>query len=73
MKSLDWNETMRRASAMSSAQLAFAITDCHKAALAAEALDRAGALPYGAKTGGYYMDEISVYRAEQARRAKGAK
>ena len=63
---LDFAETKRRAKAMSMEALLYSANDAAEAAIMAEALERAGC-PVS-KSGGYYRDEASVYRAEIARR-----
>jgi hypothetical protein len=64
MKSLDWNATKEKAKGMLNAELIFAIKDCGEAAVAADSLEKAGALGYNSKSGGYYLDEASVYTTE---------
>lgn len=64
MKALDWNATKEKAQKMSNAELTYAIKDCGEAAKAADSLEWAGALGYNSKSGGYYMDEASVYTTE---------
>lgn len=62
----DFAELRRRARKMSMAALLYSADDASKAAEMAEAMERAGC-PVS-KTGGYYRDEASVYRAEIRRR-----
>jgi len=62
----DWAALAARAREMDLAQLCGACRDAHEAAVAADALELAGACK--GKTGGYYRDEISVYFAEIRRR-----
>lgn len=64
MKSLDWNAMKEKAKGMSNAELTWAIKDCGEAAVAADSLEKAGALGYNSKSGGYYLDEASVYTTE---------
>ncbi len=66
MRNLDWKATEERARTMSAAALSYARADCRAAALAADTLEAAGCRVD--KTGGYYLDESSVYIAEQRRR-----
>lgn len=63
----DFSSLKTRARQMSTAALAYSITDCIKAAEAARALELAGCRV--SKTEGYYMDEASVYSAELQRRS----
>ena len=63
---LDFAETKRRAKGMTLEALLYSANDAAEAAIMAEALERAGC-PVS-KSGGYYRDEASVYRAEIARR-----
>lgn len=66
---LDFAETKRRAKLMTEECLRFSANDAAEAAECAEDLERAGC-PV-TKTGGYYRDEASVYRAELRRRTHG--
>lgn len=59
MSILDFKAMWVRAKGKSDAELEAAIKDCRKAALMAEELEEAGYRVL--KTGGYYMDEASVY------------
>ena len=63
---LDWTEMERRAANMTEDALHYAAADAWEAAQAAELLERAGCAV--SKTGGYYRDEATVYRAELRRR-----
>jgi len=63
-KKLNWNRVEERARGMESVELHYAILDCKKAADAWH--PRHGEDPDGNE--GYYYDELSVYRREQARR-----
>jgi hypothetical protein len=63
---LDWNATARRARAMTNEALEWSALDAADAARAADELERAGCRV--SKSGGYYMDEATVYRAEIQRR-----
>jgi len=63
-KVIDWNRTQERARGMSCAQLHHAAIDCKKAADAWHPTH--GEDPDGNE--GFYFDELSVYRREQARR-----
>ncbi len=58
----DFAALATRAATMSLTALRYSADDCAKAAEAADALERAGCRVL--KTGGYYRDEASVYRAE---------
>lgn len=62
----DWEALAERAAKMTLQQLMGACADAHKAAKAADELERQNCC-YG-KTGGYYRDEISVYFAEIRKR-----
>ena len=64
-KRIDWAAAIDRAEGMSMSALLYAIGDCQKTLPSADAMDRA----LGSCDGGYYRDEISVYRAEIKRRA----
>lgn len=66
----DFTALRRRARKMTDAALLWSANDAAEAAEMAEELERAGN-PVS-KTGGYYRDEASVYRAE-LRRRQGAK
>lgn len=72
MKQLDWSATEERARTMSDAQLNGALADILKVLPNVRAIERAGWLPDGAKSEGYYCDEASVYRAELRRRSRMA-
>ncbi len=63
---LDWSACKEKAERMSREALAYAISDCYKAAKAARLLEAYGGKVL--KTEGYYMDELSVYRQELNRR-----
>jgi hypothetical protein len=63
-KQIDWTLMIGRATDMTSTQLHYAILDCQKTLPFADDLDRTD----GGTRGGYYRDEISVYRAEQKSR-----
>ena len=65
---IDFEATQRRARKMTDAALRYSAQDAWEAAQMAEELERAGC-PVS-KTGGYYRDEASVYRAELQRRAR---
>lgn len=62
----DFAALRTRARNMTDAALVYSATDAAEAAEAAEALERAGCRVL--KTGGYYRDEATVYRAELRRR-----
>lgn len=66
---LDFTETKRRARGMTLEALRWSAEDASKAADMAENLERAGCRV--SKSGGYYRDEASVYRAEICRREAG--
>ena len=68
-KQLDWDEIKRRAQGMTLAALRWSAEDAYQASLAADRLEAAGCRVD--KTGGYYLDEASVYRAEIRRREMG--
>lgn len=57
---IDWSATQARAETMSMKDLHYAILANQKALDSADALDRADE----GNRGGFYRDEISVYRAE---------
>jgi hypothetical protein len=59
---IDWTATAARAAKMTDAGLHYAMLDC---AATAKAL---GDAPMQGKDSGYYLDELSVYRAEQMKR-----
>lgn len=63
----DFSALRSRARRMTLEGLQWSAKDAAEAAEAAEALERAG-VPITGKTGGYYRDEASVYRAEYRRR-----
>ena len=63
-KRIDWNEVAERAGRMTDAQIHGALIDIRKTLPAARSLDRA----LGTDDEGYYMDEASIFRAEQLRR-----
>lgn len=63
---IDTEATAARARKMDLAALRWNAQDAHEAALAAEEMERAGCSV--SKTGGFYRDEATVYRAELARR-----
>jgi hypothetical protein len=63
---IDTEEVTRRARKMTVEALKYSANDAHEAALAAEALERAGWCR--GKSGGYYRDEAVVYRTELRRR-----
>ena len=62
---IDWAAVAERARGMSNEALHFAILDCQKTLPSADARELAGD---GGKGGGYYRDEIWIYRTEQERR-----
>jgi hypothetical protein len=68
MKQLDWDATEAKAREMSNEQLNLAIADILLVLPNVREIERAGWLPDGAKSEGYYCDEASVYRAELKRR-----
>lgn len=68
MTDLNWTETKRRARGMTIEALLWSAQDASEAADMAEALERAGCRV--SKSGGYYRDEASVYRAEIRRRGQ---
>lgn len=63
---IDTAEITRRARKMTLEALEYSAQDASAAAVAAEDLERAGCRVQ--KTGGYYRDEATVYRAELRRR-----
>ena len=63
---INWNEVARRATTMTAAELHYARMDCLDAGNAAWDLEKAGVAV--SKDQGYYMDEASIYAAEQTRR-----
>lgn len=63
---IDWNKTAKQAENMTDAQLAGALQDILETLPHADAMDR----ETGSDRGGFYRDQASVYRKEQARRAK---
>jgi hypothetical protein len=66
MKRIDWAQAEAAAKMMSPTQLWGAILDANRAAKAGDELDR----ELGTDDGGYYRDQISVYRQElDARRS----
>ena len=65
-KQLDFTLTKRIAKRMTREALKYTIKDCWEACQMAEKIERAGLRTL--KSGGYYRDEGSVYRAELARR-----
>lgn len=67
MRTLDFEETRRRAQRMTIEQLHWSRADANAAANASDALECAGFRVD--KTGGYYRDEAGVYRDEILRRA----
>lgn len=69
-KQLDWDEIKRRAQGMTLVALRWSAEDAYQASLAADQLESAGCRVD--KTGGYYLDEVSVYRAEIRRREMGS-
>jgi hypothetical protein len=66
-KRIDWDKEAHSASRMTLNELHYAILDAQKTLPAADAMDRAN----GTCDGGFYRDQISVYRAEQKRRRGG--
>ena len=66
MRNLDFAATEERAKGMSVAGLEYSARDCFEAGKVAFELEKAGNRVD--KTQGYYMDELSVYRQELARR-----
>lgn len=63
---IDTAEVTRRARKMTLEALRYSAKDASEAAVAAEAMERAGCRVQ--KTGGYYRDEAVVYRMELRRR-----
>lgn len=66
-QAINWTATADRARNMTAAELHYARLDCLEAGNAAWELEKAGVAV--SKSQGYYMDESSVYAAEQARRS----
>tara|TARA_R110002167_G_scaffold93122_1_gene249765 strand:+ start:14216 stop:14428 length:213 start_codon:yes stop_codon:yes gene_type:complete len=65
-QSINWNEVARIATTMTSNELHYGRLDCIKAGEAAWELEKAGIAV--SKDQGYYLDESSIYAAEQTRR-----
>jgi len=57
---IDWNAVAAKAEQMTNVELHYAILDCQKTLPHSDALDRVD----GGDRGGYYRDEISIYRKE---------
>tara|TARA_R110002153_G_scaffold66396_3_gene177499 strand:- start:530 stop:742 length:213 start_codon:yes stop_codon:yes gene_type:complete len=64
--SINWNEVARIATTLTASELHYGRLDCIKAGEAAWELEKAGIAV--SKDQGYYMDEASIYAAEQTRR-----
>tara|TARA_R110000764_G_scaffold36736_1_gene81908 strand:+ start:1476 stop:1706 length:231 start_codon:yes stop_codon:yes gene_type:complete len=68
---INWNEVARIATTMTCTQLHYARMDCLAAGNAAWDLEKSGIAV--SKDQGYYLDESSVYAAEQTRRLTAPK
>lgn len=68
---IDWSRAEERARGMTLTELRSARRDAYAAGEAAWLLERKGELLPSAKDQGYYMDECSVYAAEQHAREAG--